>query len=71
MAELRVALEVEPSARKYSPSRLIGSSGEQKTDRLQFGRDAEAWKSRFDEYAAGFEPVLGRQERPPDRFNLP
>jgi uncharacterized protein YndB with AHSA1/START domain len=39
-------------------------------DRLQFKRETEPWKSRFEQYAASFEPVLGHQEGPPESFNL-
>jgi len=39
-------------------------------DRLQFDREIESWKSRFDEYATSFEPVLGHQDGPPEEFNV-
>jgi uncharacterized protein YndB with AHSA1/START domain len=37
-------------------------------DRLQYGRETESWTTRFDRYAAAFEPVLGQQEGPPENF---
>lgn len=39
-------------------------------DRLQFDRETESWKSRFDQYTASFRPILGHQEGPPESFNL-
>jgi uncharacterized protein YndB with AHSA1/START domain len=37
-------------------------------DRLQDGSEAEPWKVRFDRYVSTFEPVLGRQEGPPQGY---
>lgn len=38
-------------------------------DRLEYGQEREPWKPRFDRYAAGFEPVLGHQDGPPDGYH--
>jgi hypothetical protein len=35
-------------------------------DELQFGRATEPWTARFGRYVATFEPVLGRQDGPPE-----
>lgn len=35
-------------------------------DRLEGGQEREAWRARFDRYVAGFKPVLGPQEGPPE-----
>jgi uncharacterized protein YndB with AHSA1/START domain len=35
-------------------------------DQLQFGRATEPWTARFGRYVATFEPVLGRQDGPPE-----
>jgi uncharacterized protein YndB with AHSA1/START domain len=35
-------------------------------DRLELGFDTEGWKPRFDRYVATFEPVLGKQDGPPE-----
>jgi len=35
-------------------------------DRLELGREREAWKTRFDRYSAEFEPVIGHQDGPPE-----
>ena len=35
-------------------------------DRLEHGVEGEPWKVRFDRYVAEFEPVLGRQDGPPE-----
>jgi len=35
-------------------------------DRLELGTEREAWKPRFDRYAAAFEPELGHQDGPPE-----
>jgi uncharacterized protein YndB with AHSA1/START domain len=39
-------------------------------DRLQFQREIESWTTRFERYAAIFEPVLGPQEGPPKSFEV-
>lgn len=39
-------------------------------DRLQFGREIEAWSTRFHHYSEIFEPVLGPQEGPPENFDV-
>ena len=39
-------------------------------DRLQLGAETEAWKARFDRYAATFELVLGHQDGPPDGVHI-
>jgi uncharacterized protein YndB with AHSA1/START domain len=39
-------------------------------DRLEFGREAETWTSRFARYAAAFEPHLGPQDGPPEEFQV-
>ena len=39
-------------------------------DRLQFQRETETWTSRFDRYAAAFEPTLGHQEGPPPGIHV-
>jgi uncharacterized protein YndB with AHSA1/START domain len=40
-------------------------------DRLEHGQELQAWKPRFDRYAAEFEPVLGRQDGPPAGSQAP
>jgi uncharacterized protein YndB with AHSA1/START domain len=35
-------------------------------DRLELGFETEPWKPRFERYVSTFEPVLGRQEGPPE-----
>lgn len=35
-------------------------------DRLQGAEDRDTWRTRFERYAAGFEPVLGPQDGPPE-----
>jgi uncharacterized protein YndB with AHSA1/START domain len=37
-------------------------------DQLEYGAERESWQQRFDRYAGQFEPVLGRQDGPPDGF---
>jgi uncharacterized protein YndB with AHSA1/START domain len=37
-------------------------------DRLQLGREREAWQTRFDRYSAEFEPILGHQDGPPEGY---
>jgi uncharacterized protein YndB with AHSA1/START domain len=39
-------------------------------DRLEFSHEAETWMTRFDRYAAAFEPRLGPQEGPPKEFQV-
>jgi uncharacterized protein YndB with AHSA1/START domain len=34
-------------------------------DRLQIGAESDSWEERFDRYVATFEPILGRQDGPP------
>lgn len=35
-------------------------------DNLEHGHEREGWTSRFDRYTAAFEPLLGRQDGPPE-----
>jgi uncharacterized protein YndB with AHSA1/START domain len=39
-------------------------------DRLEFQRETESWTTRFEQYVAVFEPVLGHQEGPPENFEV-
>ncbi len=39
-------------------------------DRLQFGRETEAWKTRFDHYEASFALILGHQDGPPEGVHI-
>jgi uncharacterized protein YndB with AHSA1/START domain len=39
-------------------------------DRLEGGQERETWKERFDRYVAGFNPVLGRQDGPPEGIKV-
>jgi uncharacterized protein YndB with AHSA1/START domain len=40
-------------------------------DRLEIGAEQEPWQTRFDRYAASFEPRLGHQDGPPDGYHDP
>jgi uncharacterized protein YndB with AHSA1/START domain len=40
-------------------------------DRLEFGSERETWQTRFDRYAASFEPTLGHQDGPPAGYRDP
>ena len=37
-------------------------------DRLERGAESGSWQPRFERYVAAFEPILGRQDGPPDRY---
>ena len=38
-------------------------------DRLEHRTAGESWKPRFERYVAAFEPMLGRQEGPPEGYS--
>ena len=40
-------------------------------DKLEVGFDTESWKPRFDRYVAAFEPLLGKQDGPPEGIKDP
>jgi len=40
-------------------------------DRLEHGAEREIWQERFERYVVAFEPILGRQDGPPDGYRDP